>query len=192
MAVFIALTFGKVFYRWRGGSSVVLCLPVLSRFWRRDLPVTRCGAGAVSHGVPRQRLRFLHLLARFGGAGITFSGWRWRQHFQSLGIPVALTSIAFAIGLLLIPFGAETRGRLCRRSLTEKAKKHAEVETKVFTIEALRDFSTRMFLHFGVPKYDAAQAPKSLPPRTCAVLPHGVARLHSYFDMLTWAASIQA
>ena len=34
----------------------------------------------------------------------------------------------------------------------------AEVETKVFPIEALRDFSNRMFLHFGVPKYDAAQA----------------------------------
>jgi len=33
------------------------------------------------------------------------------QHFQSLGIPVALTSIAFAIGLLLIPFGTETRGQ---------------------------------------------------------------------------------
>jgi hypothetical protein len=28
-----------------------------------------------------------------------------------LGTPVALTSIAFALGLLLIPFGAETRGK---------------------------------------------------------------------------------
>ena len=37
------------------------------------------------------------------GAGI--------QHYGSLGIPVALTSLAFVVGLLLIPFGAETRGR---------------------------------------------------------------------------------
>jgi hypothetical protein len=33
------------------------------------------------------------------------------RHFGSLGIPVAMTSIAFALGLLLIPFGTETRGQ---------------------------------------------------------------------------------
>jgi hypothetical protein len=33
------------------------------------------------------------------------------RHFGSIGTPVALTSIAFAIGLLLTPFGAETRGQ---------------------------------------------------------------------------------
>jgi hypothetical protein len=32
------------------------------------------------------------------------------RHFGSLGTQVAMTSIAFALGLLLIPFGAETRG----------------------------------------------------------------------------------
>ena len=29
-----------------------------------------------------------------------------------------------------------------------------EVEAKIFSIEALREFSTRVFLHFGVPKDD--------------------------------------
>jgi hypothetical protein len=29
----------------------------------------------------------------------------------SLGIPVALTSVAFALGLLVIPFALETRGQ---------------------------------------------------------------------------------
>jgi hypothetical protein len=33
------------------------------------------------------------------------------RHYGSLGVPVALTSLAFAVGLLLIPFGAETRGQ---------------------------------------------------------------------------------
>jgi hypothetical protein len=33
------------------------------------------------------------------------------RHFGSLGIPVAITAIAFAIGLVLIPFGVETRGQ---------------------------------------------------------------------------------
>ena len=31
----------------------------------------------------------------------------------------------------------------------------AEMENKVFHIEALREFSTRIFLHFGVPPEDA-------------------------------------
>jgi hypothetical protein len=31
-------------------------------------------------------------------------------------------------------------------------------KTKVFSIEALREFSTRVFLHFGVTEKDAAQA----------------------------------
>jgi L-2-hydroxycarboxylate dehydrogenase (NAD+) len=62
----------------------------------------------------------------------------------------------------------------------------AEVETKVFPIEALRDFSNRLFLHFGVPKEDAAQAAEVLASADLrGIDSHGVARLHSYFDMLT-------
>jgi LDH2 family malate/lactate/ureidoglycolate dehydrogenase len=62
----------------------------------------------------------------------------------------------------------------------------AEVETKVFPIEALRDFSNRMFLHFGVPKQDAAQAAEVLASADLrGIESHGVARLHSYFDMFT-------
>src|SRR2546421_8438013 len=61
-----------------------------------------------------------------------------------------------------------------------------DVEAKVFPIEALREFSTRVFLHFGVPKKDAMQAAEVL---SCAdvrgIDSHGVARLHSYFDMLS-------
>lgn len=62
----------------------------------------------------------------------------------------------------------------------------ADVKAKVFPIETLREFSTRVFLHFGVPKNDAVQAADVL---ACADLrgidSHGVARLHSYFDMLS-------
>ena len=60
-----------------------------------------------------------------------------------------------------------------------------DTDPKVFHIEALREFSTRVFLHFGCPKEDAAQAADVL---ACADLrgvdSHGVARLHTYFDML--------
>src|SRR3989442_12293789 len=61
-----------------------------------------------------------------------------------------------------------------------------EVEIRVFPIEALREFSTRMFLHFGVSKVDAAQAADVLASADLrGIDSHGVARLHSYFDMLT-------
>ena len=59
------------------------------------------------------------------------------------------------------------------------------VETKVFPIEALREFCTRVFLHFGVPKNDARQAAEVLASADLrGIDSHGVARLHSYFDML--------
>src|SRR3977135_4725727 len=61
-----------------------------------------------------------------------------------------------------------------------------DVETKVFPIEALREFCTRVFLHFGVPKNDAMQAAEVLASADLrGIDSHGVARLHSYFDMLT-------
>jgi len=63
-----------------------------------------------------------------------------------------------------------------------------EVEIKLFPTEVLREFSTRVFLHLGCPKEDAEQAADVL---ACADLrgidSHGIARLHSYFEMLTEA-----
>jgi LDH2 family malate/lactate/ureidoglycolate dehydrogenase len=60
-----------------------------------------------------------------------------------------------------------------------------DVESKVFPIEALREFCTRVFLHFGVPKNDAMQAAEVLASADLrGIDSHGVARLHSYFDML--------
>lgn len=61
-----------------------------------------------------------------------------------------------------------------------------DAQTITYPIEVLREFSTRTFLHFGVPEEDARQAAEVL---ACADLrgidSHGVARLHTYFDMLT-------
>ncbi len=61
-----------------------------------------------------------------------------------------------------------------------------DIETKIFPIETLREFCERVFLHFGLPKNDAAQAAEVL---ACADLrgidSHGVARLHSYFGLLS-------
>jgi MFS family permease len=112
MLVFIALTFGKVFYL--GAAALpwfFVCLFFLGfgganfavyTLWLPEQYPTECRASAFA---------FSTSVARFGGAGITFLVGAGVRHYQSLGIPVALTAIAFAIGLLLIPFGAETRGQ---------------------------------------------------------------------------------
>jgi hypothetical protein len=50
--------------------------------------------------------------AQFVGAGITFLVGAGVTHFHTIGTPVALTSIAFLVGLLLLPFGEETRGQV--------------------------------------------------------------------------------
>jgi len=66
------------------------------------------------------------------------------------------------------------------------------METKVFHIDALREFSTRVFLHFGVPQEDAAQAADVLASADLrGIDSHGVARLYSYFGMLSEATSIR-
>ena len=61
-----------------------------------------------------------------------------------------------------------------------------EVESKIFPIEKLREFCIRVFLHCGVTKNDATQAAEVL---ACADLrgidSHGIARMYSYFGMLS-------
>lgn len=113
MAVFIALTFGRVFYLGPGALPwFFVCLFFLGfgganfavyTLWLPEQYPTECRASAFA---------FSTSFARFCGAGITFLVGSGVRHFGSLGMPVALTSIAFAVGLLLIPFGAETRGRV--------------------------------------------------------------------------------
>jgi MFS family permease len=112
MLAFIALTFGKVFYL--GAAALpwfFVCLFFLGfgganfavyTLWLPEQYPTECRASAFA---------FSTSLARFAGAGITFLVGAGFHQYGAVGIPVALTSIAFAIGLLLIPFGAETRGQ---------------------------------------------------------------------------------
>jgi MFS family permease len=112
MMVFIALTFGKVFYLGPGALPLFfVCLFFLGlgganfavyTLWLPEQYPTECRASAFA---------FSTSFARFGGAGITFLVGSGVRHYGSLGTPVAMTSIAFALGLLLIPFGAETRGQ---------------------------------------------------------------------------------
>lgn len=113
MTIFITVTFGKVFYL--GPSALrwfFVCLFFLGlgganfavyTLWLPEQYPTGCRASAFA---------FATSFARFGGAGITFLVGAGVRHFGSIGTPVAITAIAFVIGLLLIPYGAETRGQL--------------------------------------------------------------------------------
>jgi MFS family permease len=112
MMVFIALTFGGVFYLKEAALAwFFVCLFFLGlgganfavyTLWLPEQYPTECRASAFA---------FSTSFARFGGAGITFLVGAGVRHYGSLGTPVALTAIAFAIGLLLIPFAVETRGQ---------------------------------------------------------------------------------
>jgi len=112
MMVFIALTFGKVFYLGLAALPwFFVCLFFLGlgganfsvyTLWLPEQYPTECRASAFA---------FSTSFARFAGAGITFLVGASIRHFGSLGTPVAMTSIAFALGLFLIPFAVETRGK---------------------------------------------------------------------------------
>lgn len=111
MMVFLALGFGYAFYlphnalQWFmvctfflgvGGANFAVY-----SFWLPEQYGTDCRVSAFA---------FITNIGRFAGAGFTFLVGAGIRHFQTLGTPVALTSLAFVIGLLLLPFAAETKG----------------------------------------------------------------------------------
>jgi MFS family permease len=70
--------------------------------WLPEQYSTECRASAFA---------FATSVGRFAGAGITFLVGAGVTYFHTIGTPVALTSIAFLIGLALLPLGEETKGK---------------------------------------------------------------------------------
>ncbi len=112
MLVFVGLAFGYVFYLGVHALPWFLsCLFFLGfgganfavyTLWLPEQYRTECRASAFA---------FSTSFARFVGAGITFLVGAGVQSFGTLGLPVALTALAFVVGILLVPFGVETRGQ---------------------------------------------------------------------------------
>ena len=108
----IWLAFGHVFYMaqnaiaWFLVCSVLLGLGganfILYSFWLPEQYGTECRASAFA---------FITNFGRFTAAGFTFMVGAGIRHMQTFGIPVAMTAIAFLVGLLLVPFGEETKGK---------------------------------------------------------------------------------
>jgi MFS family permease len=112
MFLSISIGFGYVFYLATDALYWFLAIMFILGFaggnftmytlWLPEQYRTECRASAFG---------FATSVGRFVGAGITFLvGWGVSQ-MGTIGTPVALTSIAFLIGMLLLPWGVETRGR---------------------------------------------------------------------------------
>jgi MFS family permease len=108
----IAIGFGYVFYLSTHALAwFFVCLFFLGigganfamyTLWLPEQYSTECRASAFA---------FATSVGRFVGAGITFLVGAGVTYYQTIGTPVAFTSIAFLLGLLLLPFGVETKGQ---------------------------------------------------------------------------------
>ena len=106
------MAFGRVFYLPIGAVGwFLLCALLLGlgganfvvySFWLPEQYGTECRASAFA---------FITNIGRFAAAGFTFLVGFGVRHFRTLGKPVAFTAVAFAIGLLLLPFAEETKGK---------------------------------------------------------------------------------
>jgi len=112
MGVSVAEAFGYAFYLPRGAlfafiaslffvgiGGASFCVFTL---WLPEQYRTECRASAFA---------FATSSGRFVAAGITFLVGAGISRYGSIGVPVAITSAAFFLGLILLPWGEETQGK---------------------------------------------------------------------------------
>jgi MFS family permease len=111
LGVAVAIAFGYVFYQ----PSALTMFFVLIFFlglgganfalytlWLPEQYSTNCRASAIA---------FVSSIGRFVGVAMVFLVGAAIQRYGSLGVPVAVTAGVFVLGLGLLPFGEETRGK---------------------------------------------------------------------------------
>jgi len=108
----IAIGFGYIFYLPRNALPFFLVSLLflglgganfaMYTLWLPEQYPTECRGSAFA---------FATSVGRFLGAGFTFLVGAGVAHFHTIGTPVALTAMAFALGLLVLPFGHETTGQ---------------------------------------------------------------------------------
>jgi MFS family permease len=112
MLVFVPLTFGYVFYMphhalgWFMAGTFFLGLGganfAVYSFWLPEQYGTECRVSAFA---------FTTNIGRFAGAGLTFLVGAGMRRYGTVGTPVAMMAVAFAVALLLLPWAAETKGK---------------------------------------------------------------------------------
>ena len=110
MFIGIAFGFGSVFYMDNALIPFFVLIFVLGlgganfalyTLWIPEQYTTECRGSAIG---------FTSSVGRFVGVAMVFLVGAGIQRFGSLGVPVALTAVAFIIGLLVLPAAKETRG----------------------------------------------------------------------------------
>jgi len=112
MAASIGLGFGVAFYLPHGALTVFMCWLFFvgvggGNFsvyfvWLPEQYRTECRGSAFALAT---------CVGRFVAAGATFLVGAGISHYGTIGLPVALTSLAFIVGLFALPFGVETKGK---------------------------------------------------------------------------------
>ncbi len=111
MMVFITATFGYAFYLPDGLIPFLILLFFLGiaggnftlfSLWLPEQYDTTVRASAFA---------FCTSFGRFIGAGVNFAIAAMVRDMGTLGTPIAITAIAFGLGLLIIPFAQETKGQ---------------------------------------------------------------------------------
>jgi MFS family permease len=111
LGVAVAIAFGFVFYQpaaltpffvlifflGLGGANFALYT-----LWLPEQYATNCRASAIA---------FVSSIGRFVGVAMVFLVGAAIQSYGSLGVPVAATASVFVLGLIILPFAEETRGK---------------------------------------------------------------------------------
>ena len=111
LGVAVAVAFGYVFYQPEALSLFFVLIFFLGigganfalyTLWLPEQYATNCRASAIA---------FVSSVGRFVGVAMVFLVGTAIQRYGSLGVPVAVTAFVFVLGVLLLPFAVETRGK---------------------------------------------------------------------------------
>jgi len=111
MFIGIAFGFGQVFYLQNALEAFFVLTFVLGlgganfalyTLWIPEQYTTECRGSAIG---------FTSSVGRFVGVAMVFLVGAGIQRYGSLGVPVALTAVAFIIGVLVLPAAHETKGQ---------------------------------------------------------------------------------
>src|SRR6516164_7318636 len=112
MFICILLSFGWAFYLPQGLHPFITVLFFLGFFGGNFAVFSLWLPEQYGTTVRATAFAFTTSFGRFIAAGVNFLIGGMVRNMGTLGKPVAFTAIAFAIGLLVIPFGEETLGRV--------------------------------------------------------------------------------
>jgi MFS family permease len=111
MAACILLSFGWTFYLAQGLAPFITVLFFLGFFGGNFAVFSLWLPEQYGTSVRATAFAFTTSFGRFLAAGVNFGIGALVSQWGTLGKPVAITAIAFGIGLLVIPSAVETRGK---------------------------------------------------------------------------------